>query len=152
MAIVSNRVPASVDWKAALDAAREHNKALFRNGNLPELPGQGDRIPLRECIGHSFVIKQVEFDASRFREGDEWARLTVVFEDDPGVERTITAGGAYVVNQLRRIPEGDLPSYLWTARELLSLKGKPIEQFNGYYPLVLDYANRPDQAVAESAK
>ncbi len=140
------------DWQVLLQQAREHNLELFQGGNMPELPGQGDWIPLRSCIGRDFVIRRVEFDASKFREDDEYARLAVIFKDDQGVERTVTAGGGYVLNQLRRLSDAELTAHVWTAWELLSLKGKRIEPFNGLYPIVLDYAGRPDAVVVEASK
>jgi hypothetical protein len=150
MSVDSNHVPAQVDWRAAIDAAKEHNKALFSSGKTPELPGQGHAIPLRQCIGQPFAIKLVEFDASKYRDSEEYARLTVVFESDPTVERTVTASGKYVMNQLRKMSEDELTAYVWTVRELHSLKGKPIQAFQGYYPIVLDYADRPGQDDEES--
>lgn len=129
-----------------LAEATEHNKRLNDAGDMPELPGQG--ISARSIVGKAFVILGVEYDQSAFAD-KEYARITCVFVDDPDQEYTVNAGGGYVLNQLHRMgPE--VHEGLWKFRELLSLNGQPVKRFNGYYPLVLDYANRSDSSVVES--
>ena len=134
---------------AQIVAARQQNELLMQSGNANDLPGLGSWIPAREAIGRNFLICDVTFNDSAFKDDSKYAVLTVVFEDEPNQKQTISAGGAYLLNQLRRM-EAELTSHLWTIHELKQLRDKPVQKFNGLYPLVIDFAGRLDTSYVEA--
>ena len=144
-------VPASgVDVTSLIAAAKRQNELLYATGNTPELPGQTDRIPARDAVGREFVIRSVEIHDSEFKDGAQYALMSVVFVDEPDCERVISAGGGYLVPQLKRTAPEELQSHVWTVRELKELKGKSVPKFQNLYPLVIDYANRPDANLVDA--
>jgi hypothetical protein len=105
-------------------------------GGLRGLPGQqSDKLGrLRDLIGRRFVIHQIEWQESHFDKDGQFAILTVELEEAPDERAKYATSGAWVTRQLQRFTPADR-QLIYTVRELTDER-----PFNGYYPLVLDYA------------
>jgi hypothetical protein len=88
----------------------------------------------RDLIGRRFLIRAVTWHPSRFDKDGQFALVEVELEEAPGQLVKYATSRAWVTRQLQRLTPEEC-ELVYTVRELTDER-----PFNGYYPLVLDYA------------